>query len=162
MMLMCTTKDYDFKNDDRDDVTFYIGSKEKDYDDFYDEVDDDSKIGLITNGDDEVTKVYLIDEDDSDYDEEGYFYKLSEEYIRITSKKGSSSYDEYDFKNNDSDDVTFYVDDKERDFDYFDDKAEKGYKIGLILNSSDEVTKVYMTTEEDSSYDETGYLMSEN
>lgn len=154
-----TTKDYDFKNDDRDDVTFYIGSKEKDYDDFYDEVDDDSKIGLITNGDDEVTKVYLIDEDDSDYDEEGYFYKLSEEYIRITSKKGSSSYDEYDFKNKDSDDVTFYVDGKERDFDYFDDKAEKDFKIGLILNSDDEVTKIYMTTDDDDDdYDETGYL----
>ena len=155
-----TTKEYDFKDDDRDKVTFYIGSKEKDYDDFYDEVDDDSKIGLITNGDDEVTKVYLIEDDDSDYDEDGYFYKLTEEYIRITSKKDSSNYDEYEFKNKDSDDVTFYVDGKERDFDYFDDKAEKGYKIGLITNSSDEVTKVYMTTDDDDDddYDETGYL----
>ncbi len=157
-----TTKDYDFKNEDRDDVKFYIGSKEKDYDDFYDEVDSKSKIGLITNSDDEVTKVYLIDDDDdSDYDEEGYFYRLTDEYIRITSKKNSSSYDEYDFKNNDSDDVDFYVDDKKRDFDYFDDKAEKGYKIGLILNSDDEVTKIYMTTDDDDDdddYDETGYL----
>lgn len=156
-----TTKDYDFKNEDRDDVTFYVGSKEKDYDDFSDEVDEDSEIGLVTNSDDEVTKVYLIDEDDSDYDEEGYFYKLSDEYIRITSKKGSSSYDEYDFKNSDSDDVAFYVNDKKRDFDYFDDKAEKDFKIGLVLNKDDEVTKIYMTTDEDDDdddYDETGYL----
>ena len=156
-----STTDYDFKNDDRDNVTFYIGSKEKKYDDFYDEVEDNSKIGLMTNSSDEVTEVYLLDDDDdSDYDKEGYFYKLSDEYIRITSKKDSSSYDEYEFKNKDSDDVTFYVDGKERDYDYFDDKSEKGYKIGLVLNSDKKVTKVYMTTDDDDDddYDKTGYL----
>ena len=153
-----STTDYDFKNDNRNNVTFYIGTKEKDYDDFYDEVEENSKIGIITNSSDEVTEVYLLEDDDEDdYDEEGYFYKVTDEYIRITSKKDSSSYDEYDFKNSDSDDVTFYVDGKEKDYDDFYDAAEKGYEIGLILNRDDEVTKVYMTTD-DEDYDETGYL----
>lgn len=155
-----TSTDYSFKNDNRSSVTFYVGTSEKDYTDFKAKLEDDVKIGLVTNSSDKVIEVYLItDDDDDDYDKTGYVYKVTDEYIRITTSKSSTDYKTYDYKNSDSDDVTFYVDDKKKDYDDFYDAAEKGLKVGLMLNSDDEITKIYLETDkDDEDYDETGYL----
>ena len=159
-----SSKDYDFKGEDKKNVTFYIGSKEKDYDDFKDELEDNDKIGLVTNSKDEVTEAHIIDDDDDKYDEEGYFNKVSKSYIYLRDKRSGSGYDDkYEFKYTDSDidDVSFYIDDKKKDYDAFEDKASDGDKVGLVKSGS-KITKVYLSTDDDDDddddYDKTGYL----
>jgi len=135
--------DYDFKDGDYEEVKFYIDGTKVDYDDFDDEADTDHKVGVVLNDDEEVTKLYLITKSKASYDVEGYLYRLRDDCIRLTEKSSSSDYTEYDYKNADYADVTFYIDGDEVDYDDFEAEVGKGDEIGLIIKSN-KVTKVYL------------------
>ncbi len=156
-----SSKEYDFKNESKSSVSFYIGSKEKDYDEFKDEVEEDDKIGLMFNSDDEVIEVYLLDDDEDDDEKDGYFYDMSSEYIRIKSSKSADS-KKYYYEDDDKDNVKFYIDDEKESYSTFKDEAEEDDKITLKLNDDGEVIKAYLTTDDsdDEDYDETGYFES--
>ena len=132
-------------------MTLYVEGK--------DEAEENDKITLKLNDDGEVIKAYLTtdDSDDEDYDETGYFESIKSSYIRLREKKSSSSdTNDYDFKNDDSDDVNFYLkpSGSSVDYDEFKDEVEDGDKIGLITNSDDEVTRVYIISSSSSGDDE--------
>ena len=159
--------DYDtyyFEDDDSDNVDFYkskSGSSVS-YSSFKDYVEEDDKIGLVYNSDDEVVKVYIIERaEDSDYDEEGYFYSMSSDKIRIKPTK-SGDYETFYFEDDDSDNVDFYKSESGSSIDYddFKDYVEEDDKIGLVTNSDDEVTKVYIISSSSSSDSSKGELYS--
>jgi len=155
-------EDFDFIDDDYEEVTFYIDDEEVTFDEFKEKVKKEDMIGLMLDKYEEVEEVYLIEEEKDDYDEEGYFYKVGSSYIRLSDSKNADDYDdEYDFKNDDYEDVTFYVDDEEVDFDEFKEAADTKYKVGIVLNANKKVTKVYLTTTKSttsSDYDKEGYF----
>lgn len=158
-----SSTEYAYKNDSKSNVAFYIGTSEKDYDDFYDKVGSNSKIGIVTNSSDKVIEVHLLDSSSSDdYDKEGYIYKVADEYIRIVTSKNSSDYKEYTYVDKDYDSVKFYVDGSKKSYSKFNDAVSKGYSVGLVLDKNDKVTKVYAKKSSSSSsstdYDKKGYV----
>ncbi len=154
---------YYFADEDADNVDFYVNKTSKSFSKFDNTVESKDKIGLVLNKDDEVIEVYLIDDDDDDddddYDKKGYFSKLSDEYISI-SKSKSGSATKYYFEDNDSDNAKFYIDGSSKSYTKFDSTVESGDEIGLVLNSDDEVTKVYLLDDDDDDddYDKEGYF----
>ncbi len=158
-----SSTEYAYKNDSKNNVAFYIGTSEKDYDDFYDRVSTNSKIGIVTNSSDKVIEVHLLDSSSSsDYDKEGYIYKVSDEYIRIVTSKNSTDYKEYTYLDKDYDSVKFYVDGSKKSYSKFNDAVSKGYSVGLVLDKNDKVTEVYAKKSSSSSsstdYDKEGYI----
>ena len=141
---------YDFKNNDRDDVDFYIDDDDSDYDEFEDEASKGDMVELKLNRSDEVEEANLVTNDDDDDEEtvKGTFYSISSSKITI-KRSGSSSSKSYDFDDDDSDNVAFYYDGKKRDYDYIDDHAERDDDVKLTLNSKDEVTRVDVTPADD-------------
>ena len=154
-----TTKKYAFEDEDYDNVSFYIDGVSKSYSKFESDADDGDKIGLVLNKDDEVIKVYLTTSDE-EYDKEGYFYSLDKDYIRLTASKSSTSSTKYYFEDEDYDRVDFYVDGSSKSYSSFESAAREGDKVGLVLNSKDEVIEVRLTSSGENDYDKTGYFYS--
>lgn len=102
-------------------IRFYYEDESLEYDEFKDKISsgDDVTLYLDSNGD--VTKIDATegdgDTDDDDYDYTGYFNKITTSYISLKKSKSSSTTKDYDFKNDDRDDVTFYIGSKEKDYD---------------------------------------------
>ncbi len=130
---------------DKDETYFRYDGSVKDYDKFKDLVSEGDKIGLEFDKDNYVTYVYATP-GESDYDKEGYFDDISSKSIKIKSSKSGSA-KTYDFEDEDSDNVKFYKSKSGSSIDYddFKDYVNEDDKIGLELNSDDEVTKVIMT-----------------
>ena len=144
-------KNYEF--DDRDDVYFKYNGTVKSYDKVKDLWAKGDKVGLVLDRNDYVTNVDITSTENSgDYDVEGYYDSISSSYIRVKSSKSGSS-TKYYFKNEDSDDVTFYKSENGSSVSYssFKNYVSDNDKIGIVYNSSKEVTKVYIISGSSSS-----------
>ena len=144
-----SAKKYYFEDEDSDNVKFYKSKNGSsiDYDDFKKYVEEDDKIGLITNSDDEVTKVYIISSSSSSDSSKGELYSLSSSRLRL---KG----DDESYVIDDADDIDVDVDDGDETIKDFDD----------LLDAYDDDNKgFYITIEYDDDYyvtDITGYIIS--
>ena len=144
-------KNYEF--DDRDDVYFKYNGTIKSYDKVKDLWAKGDKVGLVLDRNNYVTNVDITSTENSgDYDVEGYYDSISSSYIRVKSSKSGSS-TKYYFKNEDSDDVTFYKSENGSSVSYssFKNYVSDNDKIGIVYNSSKEVTKVYIISGSSSS-----------
>ena len=154
-----SSKTYKYRDDDKDSVSYYKNSSsttDVGYSSFKNYVNEDDKIGIVYDSDDLVRKVYITERASSsssnDYDVEGYYDSISSSYIRVKSSKSGSS-TKYYFKNEDSDDVTFYKSENGSSVSYssFKNYVSDNDKIGIVYNSSKEVTKVYIISGSSSS-----------
>ncbi len=154
-----SSKTYKYRDDDKDSVSYYKNSSsttDVGYSSFKNYVNEDDKIGIVYDSDDLVRKVYITERASSsssnDYDVEGYYDNISSSYIRVKSSKSGSS-TKYYFKNEDSDDVTFYKSENGSSVSYssFKNYVSDNDKIGIVYNSSKEVTKVYIISGSSSS-----------
>ncbi|MGE4215209.1 MAG: hypothetical protein AB7E42_10610, partial [Anaerotignaceae bacterium] len=147
-----SSKTYDFKNDDEEDVDFEIDGDDSTYSRVKSKAEKGETIELTLNDDNEVTKVNLVTEDEDEV--KGTFYSMTDEHIKI---KESGSSETYDFDDEDSSNVTFYYNDSSKSYSYIDSHAERGDSVKLELDGG-EVTKVYIT--KGSSGDISGKLSS--
>ena len=154
-----SSKTYKYRDDDKDSVSYYKNSSsttDVGYSSFKNYVNEDDKIGIVYDSDDLVRKVYITERASSsssnDYDVEGYYDSISSSYIRVKSSKSGSS-TKYYFKNEDRDDVTFYKSENVSSVSYssFKNYVSDNDKIGIVYNSSKEVTKVYIISGSSSS-----------
>lgn len=153
------SKSYDFEDGDKSNVKYYKtknGNDDVGYTAFKSYVKSNDKIGIVYDSDDLVRKVYITERASSsssnDYDVEGYYDSISSSYIRVKSSKSGSS-TKYYFKNEDSDDVTFYKSENGSSVSYstFKNYVSDNDKIGIVYNSNKEVTKVYIISGSSSS-----------
>ena len=154
-----SSKTYKYRDDDKDSVSYYKNSSsttDVGYSSFKNYVNEDDKIGIVYDRDDLVRKVYITERASSttskDYDVEGYYDSISSSYIKVkSSKSGSAS--KYYFKNEDSDDVSFYKSENGSSVSYssFKSYISEDDKIGIVYNKNKEVTKVYIISGSSSS-----------
>ena len=151
-----TTKYY-FASSDYSNVDFFVDDSSTTYSKFKDKVSSNDEISLFFDDKEKVIEVWL-DTDEEDYDEEGYFSKMTDEYISISSSKNGTA-TKYYFEDEDADNVDFYVNKTSKSFSKFDDTVESKDKIGLVLNKDDEVIEVYLIDDDDDDdYDKKGYF----
>ncbi|MCI1930437.1 MAG: S-layer homology domain-containing protein [Clostridia bacterium] len=146
-----SSSDYDkyhFEDDDIDNVTFYVHGSKKSESTFKDDVSTNDKIGVTYNSDDEVTKVYLIDDDDDSDHKTLYYDSMSSTYMKLKSSKSGST-KKYYYEDDDSDNVRFYIDSSSKTYSRFSDDVHDDDKLKVYFNDDDEITKVYLVDSDD-------------
>ncbi|MGE4214234.1 MAG: S-layer homology domain-containing protein, partial [Anaerotignaceae bacterium] len=135
-----TTKTYYFIKDDYDNTTFYVDGSKSTYSKFKSAADTDKSVRLVLDSNGEVSKAYIEDTIS------GTFVSMSKKDIDI---KVSGSTKNYDFEDDDSDEVDFEIDGKNSTYSKVNSKASKGDTIKLTLNDDGDVEKVNLVTEDD-------------
>jgi len=157
------TNSYTFSTDD---VYYRYEGATKTYGKFEDLVEKDDEVYLELDSKGHVVYVE-VEKAESEYDVEDTFYSLTEEYIRLEDSDGDKEYYYFKGYEDDEDDIYENVDfynknEKSVDFDDFEELVEDyDGRIGLMLNSDDEVTDVYII-EGDDEIEDTFYSVDEN
>ena len=146
------TQDYYFEDDDSDNTDFYYEDRKRDYDYIRKNAEKGESVRIELNGDDEAVKVWISsDGDDEDGTVRGEYVSMTKRYIKIEKSSGSTA--EYDFEDEDSDNVTFYYEDKRKDYDYIKERVERGDSVKLEFESG-EVIKVWVESDDDDDDDD--------
>ena len=154
------TTDYNWVNNDIDDVDFYLEDKSssyskveqafKDYDAMY--------VKYVTDSKGDIKKIYASkrsfnnnNDDDNEEEIKGTIKSITKSYVSV-KKSGSSSYKEYDFEDRDVKNATLKINNKTYDYYDFKDKLDEAGTMSVVieLNRRGEVDRVLAKTDDDS------------